>query len=179
MSQQDNFLAKLVPRLWSSSTALHTFTVLDGASNDGLLNVLYGDKRPKFECLFTGELAPDMAYVAPYLAELQEGSDFAHWAVEGGWGNHWGLFVLSQVELPELWRHLRALTKIFDPEGSPMYFRFYDPRVLRQFLPTCDVDQLQAIFGPVDKFILEGDTPDQGLVFSFQAGELVQEKFSL
>ncbi len=179
MSQTNEVLTKLAPRLWNASAGLHGFAVLDGASNEGLLDVLYGDNRPKFECLFTGELAADMAYVAPYLAELNEGSEFARWAVEGGWGKHWGIFVLSQAELPELWRHLRSLTKIFDPEGRPMYFRFYDPRVLRQFLPTCDAAQLKAIFGPVERFILEGATPGEGLGLSLQDGALMAESFAL
>jgi len=159
--------------------SLHTYALLDGASNNGLLDVLYGNNRPKFECLFTGDLAPDMAYVAPYLAEMQEGSEFARWAVEGGWGKHWGIFAISKLELAPLWRHLRSLTRIIDPDGKPMYFRFYDPRVLRQFLPTCDAGQLKAIFGPVDKFILEGPTPEEGLMFSLHDGELLKETFSL
>ena len=179
MSQGNEVLAKLAPRLWNSSAAPHTFAVLDGAANEGLLDALYGSNGPKFECLFTGDLAPDMAMVAPYLAEMNEGSDFARWAVEGGWGEHWGLFVLSRVELPELWRHLRSLTRIYDPDGKPLFFRFYDPRVLRLFLPTCNAEQLQVIFGPVDRFIVEGPTPEEGLALSIAAGKLVEDKFLL
>ena len=179
MSQTNEVLTRLAPRLWNAFEELHSYAVLDGAANEGLLDVLYGSDQPKFECLFTGELAPDMAYVAPYLAELTEGSAFARWAVNGGWGQHWGIFVLSRVALPALWRHLRTLTKINDHEGRPIYFRFYDPRVLSLFLPTCDADQLKAIFGPVERFILEGATHEEGLGFSLQNGELMTESFAL
>ena len=46
MSQTNEVLTKLAPRLWNASAGLHGFAVLDGASNEGLLDVLYGDNRP-------------------------------------------------------------------------------------------------------------------------------------
>jgi hypothetical protein len=46
-------------------------------------------------------------------------------------------------------------------DGKLLYFRFYDPRVLRRFLPTCDAEQLRQLFGPIDAFVMEGDDPHQ------------------
>ena len=57
-----------------------------------------------------------------------------------------------------------------------MYFRFYDPRVLRIFLPTCDAAQLKEFFGPVAHFICEDEDPAFGLVFSLEQGKLKTEK---
>lgn len=177
MAQANERLTKLTARLWPAGQVKHTYAILDAASIEGLLDKLYDTPGLKFECLFTGDLPPDMAYVAPYLVELPEGSDFARWVLSG-WGQHWGVYVLSQAELPELWRHLRTLTRVYDPEGQPMYFRFYDPRVLWNFLPTCSARQLNEMFGPVEKFILEGERPELGKSFSLADGELITENFA-
>jgi hypothetical protein len=177
MTLGDMSLDSLSDRLWGVPGQQHTYAILDGASNEGLLDMLYTEPRPGFECLLTGELAPDMAYVAPYVAELVEGSLFSKWALREGWGNHWGIFALSRADLPEVWRHLRALVRVFDPQGNPMYFRFYDPRVLRAYLPNCAQEQLRAMFGPVDKYVVEGEAPNEGLAFSLADGALVTETF--
>ncbi len=57
-----------------------------------------------------------------------------------------------------------------------MYFRFYDPRVLRIFLPTCDRSQILEFFGPVKIFICEDEDPEHILLFSHQNGELVTDR---
>jgi hypothetical protein len=42
-----------------------------------------------------------------------------------------------------------------EKDGAPMYFRFYDPRVLRGFLPITTVRQEELVFGPVEQFLVE------------------------
>ena len=42
------------------------------------------------------------------------------------------------------------------PGGERVYFRFYDPRVLRVYLPTCSSSELKGVFGPVGRFVVEG-----------------------
>jgi len=148
------------------------YALLDGASVPGLLDRLYGPQRPQFECLFTGDLAPDMAEVAPYLVELEQGSETAEWVIAHGWGNHWGLYAVGKADLRTVWFHLRALTLVYGPDAKPLLFRFYDPRVLRIFLPTCAPDQVKEIFGSLDRFVMEGDTPQSALTLSQVGGEL-------
>jgi hypothetical protein len=61
-------------------------------------------------------------------------------------------------------------------DGEQLYFRFYDPRVLRVFLPTCDRQQLSDFFGPVDYFVCEDEDPVSGMMFSLKEGELKIER---
>jgi hypothetical protein len=63
-------------------------------------------------------------------------------------------------------------------EGEELYFRFYDPRVLRIFLPTCDREQLKDFFGPVDYYLCEDEDPAYGLVFSLENSALKTERIS-
>jgi hypothetical protein len=154
------------------------FAVLDGASVPELLDRL-DELHPEYECLYMGELKPDLAEVAPYLVRLEQGSEFSEWVVEQGWGKHWGVFALSQASLRELRRHFRTFLKVYDPNGKPLLFRYYDPRVLRVYLPTCNAAELRTVFGPVVSYLLESEDPATLLRFKLSSGALVQQKREL
>lgn len=49
-------------------------------------------------------------------------------------------------------RHLTTLLEVRSPDRKKLFFRYYDPRVLQVFLPTCDSAQLRQVFGPIDRF---------------------------
>ena len=51
--------------------------------------------------------------------------------------------------------HLRKIFIVEDDEGQEYFFRYYDPRVLRTFLPTCSKCQLDEFFGPIEVAICE------------------------
>jgi Domain of unknown function (DUF4123) len=78
--------------------------------------------------------------------------------VREGWGRSWGMFLTSTQPLLEVRRHLRKLLMV-KLEGFPerVYFRFYDPRVLREFLQVCTPEQRQVLFGStLECFLFEG-----------------------
>jgi hypothetical protein len=157
---------------------LGVFAVLDGASVPGLVEKLHALK-PEHVCLYRGELEPDMAEVAPYLVRLEDRSEMTGWVLEQGWGKHWGVFALSQADLRALRQHFRRFLVVHDEAGKPMYFRFYDPRVLRKYLPTCDQEQLAAIFGPVASYLAEGEEPSALLSFRVKSGALAADEKEL
>ncbi len=154
---------------------LNVFAVLDGASIPNLQTSLH-IFHPEYACLYRGELNPDIAQVAPYLVRLEPDSQLTDWVAVDGWGKHWGVFVRSTGDLAAVRRHLRGLLLVHDPDGRPLKFRFYDPRVLRVFLPTCNVEQLTALFGPVDSFLLENESADTLVRFRLLKGILKQER---
>ena len=45
-------------------------------------------------------------------------------------------------------------------------FRFYDPRVLRVYLPTCTGDEAEEFFGPVPEILAESE--DGGSLLSYR-----------
>lgn len=154
---------------------LNVFGILDGAAIPDLLTHLYSSEL-EYECLYRGELQPDMAEVAPYLVRLDKVSRFTNWVIEQGWGNHWGIFALSRQDLGPLRRHFRTLLVVHDSNAKPLYFRYYDPRVLRVYLPTCNASELAAIFGPVERYFLEASQPGEILTFGNNSGVLLQSK---
>lgn len=140
------------------------YVVLDGASVPELPQML---ARWEIEsvCLFRGELKPDVAQAAPYLAAFQPDTPFAEWVLSEGWGKHWGIFVISNAHFRALRQHFRSFLMVYTPEGKPVYFRYYDPRVLRTYLPTCNAKELQTVFGPVLRYIVEDADPTALLKF--------------
>jgi hypothetical protein len=132
----------------------NVFAVLDGASIKGLRMRLFETNPPHY-CLFRGDLTPDVAETAPYVVGLVPGAPFTEWLFSEGFGKHWGIFALSGNSITEMRRHFRALLTVHDESGKPMIFRFYDPRVLHNFLPTCNAGELKTFFGKVDTFFAE------------------------
>jgi hypothetical protein len=52
-----------------------------------------------------------------------------------------------------------------------MLFRYYDPRVLRSYLPTCTPEELAQVFGPIHSFVMES-AEGACIEFSRAAGQL-------
>jgi len=73
------------------------YAILDGASVPRLPQTLE-QMGVESECLFRGELDPELALVAPYLVTVQPGHPFTEWLLQEGWGQHWGVFAISQAD---------------------------------------------------------------------------------
>jgi hypothetical protein len=81
--------------------------------------------------------------------------------------------------MPGLRRHLRQFLTVRDPRGQQLLFRYYDPRVLRVYLPTCVEDELQSMFGPIECFWIEGMASQNMVELRLDGGKLVQRTISL
>jgi hypothetical protein len=154
------------------------YAVLDGASIPNLLSLL-AEHGVEHVCLYRGELDPELAQAAPYLAHLPAESPLTRLLLQGGWGHHWGILALSKETLRALRMHFRKFLMVSAPDGKPLYFRYYDPRVLRVYLPTCNGDELQTVFGPVSAYVLEGEKPDVLLRFTRAGHALGQTELAL
>lgn len=148
--------------------AMPVYAVLDGASVPNLLHSLE-QFEPDQICLYRGELGSELAEAAPYLVRLEPESAFTERVLREGWGRHWGIFVLAKADMRTLRRHFRSFLMVYDPDGRPLYFRYYDPRVLRIYLPTCNAEDGRLVFGPVSRYIMEGESPAE--IIGFQLGE--------
>jgi hypothetical protein len=101
-------------------------------------------------CLLSGQKAAEFCSFAPYLTACDE--PLLDWVSEELTGEPWGIFVVTAADLRTLRLHLKTLLVVRDPNGRQMYFRFYDPRVLASFLPTCTPAEARQVFGPVEAF---------------------------
>lgn len=159
---------------------LNTYAVLDGASIPDLLDHLYVEQdRPEFVCLYRGELEPDIAEVAPYLVRLEQGTPFTDWLLTECWGKHFGVFMRSVVDLQTLRRHFRRFLRVKGPDDRILYFRFYDPRVMNIFLPTCHPEDLGVIFGSLHGYFCESEKNGILLEHAYRESKLTSKELSV
>jgi hypothetical protein len=156
---QLEFIQSLQNQLFFTTEA-NVFVILDGASVPLLLNQLERH-QPEYYCLYRGQLTRDLAEVVPYLVRLEKDSEFLNWILEQGYGQHWGIFAVAPANLRILRQHFRNLLTIQAPDGNSFYFRFYDPRVFRVYLPTCHAHDKIQLFGPVIRYLVEDEDQDQ------------------
>lgn len=109
--------------------------------------------------LYKGSAEEDLAGIAPYLFTAKPNTDFANWYLTEGWNQSWGLLVNVTASFEDIYKHFRRFLMVKTEDDEQLYFRFYDPRVLRIFLPTCDKDQLKEFFGPIKSFVMEDEDP--------------------
>jgi len=122
------------------------YALLDAACEPSVLKVLFESKE-EYQSLFEGPQGAQLAHFAPYLARLPESSPLIGTLVQQGWGKNWGTYLTCQEPLEALRRHFRHFLMVKLPDRRQVYFRFYDPRVLRLFLPTCTAEEISLIFG--------------------------------
>jgi Domain of unknown function (DUF4123) len=132
------------------------FGIVD-AARSARIRVLLRESIDEGESLYEGVKGQALADVAPYLVRFEPGSRLLRALVEEGWGEAWGVYLAARIPMKELRRHLRHFLLVEDElRLERMYFRFYDPRTLRDFLPLTTPRQESELFGDVRAFLVEG-----------------------
>lgn len=175
MSQE---IEKIVNQIWQSADgdpSLQLYAILD-AAGDTRIHSRLAESGTEAMSLFRGDLARELAGVAPYLVPLHREDSFIDWFFTYGWGNSWGIMIESAAGFKELGRHFQGLIMVYDPQGKPLYFRYYDPRVFRIYLPTCNESELKILFGPVNSFYVEAEDPNYLIHYVLTGGKLVERR---
>lgn len=142
------------------------FGVVDAARDKELAYIASAAFGCKTRWLFR-DAGAHMLAVAPYLVPVPYSPTYPF--VGCGYLNLWaarlgtsaGIFIVSNVYDRLLHSHLQRCFQVTSPAGDASYFRFYDPRVLRAFLPTCSAAEVDAFLGPIDCLIVESQKSDQ------------------
>ena len=174
----DQFVARIEEILWPEGPRQNIWMILDGARTIEIFRMLLACHL-EYACLYSGQLTPDLEIAAPYLVQLDHGYRDTHQLIQQAWGNSWGVFLRSDTSLKKLRRHLRDFLVVRDTKGNRLVFRYYDPRVMRVYLPTCTTSELRTVFGPIECFWTESKNPEHLLDFRFERGKLVQRTISL
>lgn len=172
-------VARLAHHLWPQSgpdgDGRVLYMIVDAARDPGLYpGLLAREEEAEMRALYQGDTASEMAEVAPYLVRLDRGSAVADWLVGEGWGRGWGILVQAggDGDIDMVRRHFRKFTIVNDAKGAAYLFRFYDPVVLRTFLPISDAAQRDALFGPGIRFMMEDAGADALVLFELVNGDL-------
>jgi hypothetical protein len=173
-------IAPIIEALWPPglSPRMSVFAIVDGARDDRIFGAVDATRQPK-ECLYAGDLPWQLQMTAPYLVELTREERFTRLLLEKGWGNSWGIFLRTETGLKQLRRHLRGFLRVRSQSGQRLIFRYYDPRVLRIYLPTCLPAELEAFFGPVSAYLTEAAAAGEMIEFSRNGNRLAQTNIPL
>jgi hypothetical protein len=143
------------------------FAILDAARDQKVVELL-SCSGEEFRSLYDGKSAGELALLAPYLVRLPPESPLLEKLGHNAWGKSWGVYLTCSRPLMELRHHLRQFLMAQIEGGDVVYFRFYDPRVLRVYLPTCTEQERREFFGPVGNYLVEGDP--HSTLLNFAAG---------
>ena len=177
------YSTQVIRRLWEPAVEEENpqwdvYAILDGARNE-LIYPAVLQSGCETECLYLGELEPDMAEAAPYLVKLQKDHPFTEWLIKEGWGDSWGIYLRASSPFRDLRRHFRKFLMVYDPNHKPLYFRYYDPRVMRVYLPTCNADELRIVFGPVKLYVMEDSSPTGILQFRLGSSGVLEQQATI
>jgi len=163
------------PDAWSF---MKTWAILDAARDERIYRAVDRSHQESC-CLFAGNISPQLRAVAPYLVRFDKDDALASYVLDHGWGSAWGIFFSSQASMETLRKHFRRFLRVTDEAGRKLLFRYYDPRVLATYLPTCTSEELTTVFGPVDRFVLEAEGGAHALEYRFSGVRLKKKSFAL
>ena len=159
--------------LWGQeevSSSVRVFAVLDGARDAQIVEMLRSCNQ-HFVSLFAGDMSEQLFTAAPQVVKLSQQSEFTEKLFMKAWGNSWGVFVSANkpTGIEDIRKQLRKFLLVQGPDGQKRFFRYYDPRVLRVYLPTCNEQELQVLFNPIHRYVMEDETGTGLLSFDRQS----------
>ena len=154
-SHEDAVLAALSAKVGT------LYAVLDAARDEDVLRLLPKAVDP-WQSLYEGVRGEALSDVAPYLVHIDASSPFLSRLVRRGFGEAFGIFLTSSKPFVAVRRHLRRFLMVLEGDTqNRLYFRYYDPRVLREALSIFTPRQEDDLFDQMGSFICEGE--DQSL----------------
>ncbi|TQV84275.1 DUF4123 domain-containing protein [Exilibacterium tricleocarpae] len=140
----------------------HHYALLDCAIDNCIYPAIKGSGH-WHQCLYrnTDEV---LEKVAPHVVSLKAGG-FCDWLFSEGWGQSWGIYIASDKNLVEILRHFRQVNKVRGPGLENWLFRYYDPRILRDFLPSSDGTQQYLLMGSIGPLWMESEDGQYAVKF--------------
>ena len=130
------------------------FALLDGASWPGL-PALLAESGAEHYCL-NASLDASMQAGAPWLVRLRAGDPLRDVLGARPADAHVGVFFCSEHSGRDLRAHFRRFTMVHLPDAptNPVYFRFFDPRVMLDMAAALAPEKLAALMERVERFYI-------------------------
>jgi hypothetical protein len=145
------------------------YAVLDCARDKRLRSAIFDARLARF-CLYRGTLTPELEDAAPWLVSLPRAHPSTARLFARIWGGSCAIFFSSALPNKELRRHLRRFLLAQNQRGQVLLFRYYDPRVLRVYLPTLTAPEAKQFFGGISAFVTEETDPERFQTFRRNSG---------
>lgn len=144
------------------------YAVLDAARDDRILELLREHVEPH-RSLYEGAEGETLEEVAPYLVGPMQGdSGLLESLVQEGWGKRWGIWFTSAERFRDVRQHWRRFLMVdLDETEESVYFRFYDPAVMKIFLEQAGALQYSQILRCTGAILVE--VPDQDKLTAYSS----------
>jgi len=150
------------------------YAVVDAARDSRIYDLVHDALFPA--CLFATDVVSPMGRNAPYLLPVEHAERLIEAWRSKGRGESWGIFLLSSTERARLRQRLRTFNQAKLPDGRVVLFRWWDPRVFRVYMPTCNEDDLKQWFANVDEFACENADGVGFTIYRHRDGILAEER---
>jgi hypothetical protein len=153
------------PQVWLSKTPLlpgeRLYLIVSAASDAEALKSLY-QHEPTTQAIPIWGGTPYAAWqpVMPYLTELKPNSSFLSWIAETD-ALDWGWLAVSRSEPNVVFEHLRSLTQVRMPDGTEVFFRFWDGRHIYPILEGLG-DAAGEVLPVFDRYLINGKSLEVG-----------------
>ncbi|AYM84329.1 DUF4123 domain-containing protein [Agrobacterium tumefaciens] len=148
--------------------AARLYAVVDASRARMIIPPALQAMTDKVACLYRGNALEEFGDDTAWVAEMTSDESVLQWLIDKGFGRRWSVFLRTAHALEDVVRHLRKFTVVKDSEGTIHFFRYYDPRTLRQYLPVLTSEQAAVFFKGIECFYCEND---------LKAGELLKFRF--
>ena len=135
---------------------LRLYALLD-ACDEGRILTKIAELENQIVSLYRGKAEKDLFAFAPYVARVD--TDLLSWITAELSGTPWGYFISvpNSCDLVAIRKHFRKFLMVMGPDGKELYFRFYDPRIIRTFLESSTESEVAEFFGPIIRFVTLSD----------------------
>jgi hypothetical protein len=157
----------------ASDESVGLYAVVDACQAPELIELARSQYGQPNRMLFKGKAASleEVELFAPFFISIDPETDFLdHWITYCG--ENAGVLFTTAAPPVRIFRHLRKIFVVQDEGGQEHFFRFYDPRVLRVYLPTCSREELRTFFGPIQAFYVDGKEPSKLVKFGIESEDL-------
>ncbi len=156
---------RLTPKDWLAQQPLQTgerlYLIISAASDADALKTLYlTEPTAQLLPIWGGTPYSTWQPVMPYVTELKPNSAFLPWIAETD-AVDWGWLAVSRAEPNEVFEHLRSLTQVKMPDGTEVFFRFWDGRHIYPILHGLG-EKAGEVLPVFERYLINGQTLEVG-----------------
>jgi hypothetical protein len=156
---------RITPKDWLAQQPLQSgerlYLIISAASDADALKTLYlTEPTAQLLPIWGGTPYSTWQPVMPYLAELKANSAFLPWIAETD-ALDWGWLAVSRSEPNEVFEHLRSLTQVKMPDGTEVFFRFWDGRHIHPILHGLG-DKAGEVLPVFERYLINGQALEVG-----------------
>jgi hypothetical protein len=155
------------------------YILIDAAlwSND--IDLLFLDEDVVYRSLFKGSTGEELWSVAPYLADISSNEGLVEKIKEINRNepiNRRITWLSSPLNIDELRKHLRRFLRMKREDDSYVYFRFYDPFVIKKVFPNLTKEQATEFFERIDYVMTDDIRVNERHIFYLSPDKTLQVK---